>query len=188
MQRVLKSLEPSLLIEDAWQIWKSDEDSLPEAGHWLWPLDVWLANKAALSKREAVGVWLQADADLSIVQAEDFQSCELIAVHFEQFGDGRGLSTAALLRKRYQYRAGLRAFGDVLPDVIDYMSRCGFDSFALRRDEELQAAQDALTFMDNYYQSSVVEPRPLFKKVKRLKRKACATPLARQALGPAPQE
>lgn len=165
MQRVLDGGKPDRLTEDKWQIWQGDKQKpLPKTGAWLWPLDVWLASKDRLEARESVGLWLSADAPLDDLQPQAFQACQLIAVYFEKFGDGRGLSTAVLLRERYQYRGALRAIGDVLPDLLDYMSRCGFDSFVLRSDRELKAAEQALSLMEDYYQGSVTDPRPLFKK------------------------
>lgn len=53
----------------------------------------------------------------------------LIEVSFPSFRDGRGYSTARILREA-GYRGELRAEGDVLVDQIPLMRRCGFDSFA----------------------------------------------------------
>ncbi len=48
----------------------------------------------------------------------------VIAVNFPKFVDGRGYSTAALLRQRYGYTGELRAVGDVLHDQLFFMRRC----------------------------------------------------------------
>jgi uncharacterized protein (DUF934 family) len=53
----------------------------------------------------------------------------LIEVDFPRFRDGRGYSSARILREA-GYKGELRAAGDVLVDQIDHMRRCGFDSFA----------------------------------------------------------
>jgi uncharacterized protein (DUF934 family) len=53
----------------------------------------------------------------------------LIEVNFPVFGDGRGYSSARILREA-GYAGELRAVGDVLVDQIAYMRRCGFDAFA----------------------------------------------------------
>jgi len=53
----------------------------------------------------------------------------LVEVNFPAFGDGRGYSSARLLREA-GYTGELRAVGDVLVDQIAYMRRCGFDAFA----------------------------------------------------------
>ena len=53
----------------------------------------------------------------------------LVEVNFPGFGDGRGYSSARLLREA-GYNGELRAVGDVLVDYLGHMRRCGFDSFA----------------------------------------------------------
>lgn len=55
-----------------------------------------------------------------------------IAVDFPSFADGRGLTWARLLRTELGYAGELRAVGDVGPDLLIYLGRVGFDSFALR--------------------------------------------------------
>lgn len=54
---------------------------------------------------------------------------KLVEVYFPVFGDGRGYSSARILREA-GYTGELRAVGEVLVDQIGYMRRCGFDSFA----------------------------------------------------------
>ena len=53
----------------------------------------------------------------------------LIEIAFPSFRDGRGYSSARILREA-GYAGELRAEGDVLIDQVAYMRRCGFDSFA----------------------------------------------------------
>ena len=53
----------------------------------------------------------------------------LIEVNFPTFGDGRGYSSARILREA-GYTGELRAVGEVLVDQIANMRRCGFDAFA----------------------------------------------------------
>ena len=56
----------------------------------------------------------------------------LIEVAFPKFRDGRGYSSAKILREA-GYTGELRAAGDVLLDQIVFMRRVGFDSFAPAR-------------------------------------------------------
>jgi len=53
----------------------------------------------------------------------------LVEVDFPRFRDGRGYSSARILREA-GYKGELKAVGDVLVDQILFMRRCGFDSFA----------------------------------------------------------
>ncbi len=53
----------------------------------------------------------------------------LVEVTFPAFRDGRGYSSARILREA-GFTGELRAAGDVLVDQLPYMKRCGFSSFA----------------------------------------------------------
>lgn len=85
-----------------------------------------------------------------------------IAVDFARFSDGRGLSTARLLRERVGWTGEIRAVGDVIVDLLFYMSRCGFDAFALRSDQPLEAALAAFaTFPQVYQPAADARPEPV---------------------------
>ena len=88
----------------------------------------------------------------------------VIAIEFPQFTDGRGYSIARLLRERYGYKGEIRAVGEVLRDNLYYLSRCGFDSFALGDQENLEEAIDSLSTFSDGYQASVERPQPLFRR------------------------
>lgn len=65
-----------------------------------------------------------------------------IAISFPAFGDGRGYSTARLLRERYGYEGEIRAVGDVLTDQIPLMSRCGIDAFVVENAATKKALEE----------------------------------------------
>ena len=54
---------------------------------------------------------------------------KLVEVDFPKFRDGRGFSSARILREA-GYTGEIKATGDVLVDLVWFMRRCGFDSFA----------------------------------------------------------
>jgi uncharacterized protein (DUF934 family) len=54
---------------------------------------------------------------------------KLVEIAFPKFRDGRGYSSAAVLRQA-GFTGEIRAAGDVLVDQIGFMRRVGFDSFA----------------------------------------------------------
>lgn len=87
-----------------------------------------------------------------------------VEVNFPRFTDGRGYSTARLLRERYGYRGELRAVGDVQRDQILYLQRCGFDAFLLRDDQDADESLAALADFSEAYQASVERPQPLFRR------------------------
>ena len=99
-----------------------------------------------------------------------FTRAPLIAINFPAFNDGRGLSLAVLLRTRYDYAGELRAVGDVHPDVIHYMKRCGFDTFQMPEGRSLPARQEGTSTLapySDYYQASVLQPEPAYRRVRR---------------------
>ena len=110
-----------------------------------------------------VGVWLEPNEGPETIAA-DLARLPLVAVEFPKFTDGRGFSTASLLRSRYGYRGEIRAIGDVLRDQLLYLRRCGFDAFALREDQDAEAALGAFDDLPPGYQSAVDEPLPLFRR------------------------
>ncbi|WP_417068133.1 DUF934 domain-containing protein [Niveibacterium terrae] len=139
------------------------------AGPVIVPLAVWLARRAELAPRLAVGklgVWLasfELVEDL-VASLDDINALPVIALDFPKFIDGRGFSSAALLRTRYAYRNELRAIGDVLRDQLYFMQRCGFDAWTLRAD---RSASDALASFKDFsdpYQGAADDPQPLWRR------------------------
>lgn len=140
-----------------------DLATLPEGGIVV-PLAVWKARRDELLARpQAVGVWL-APADEPAELAADVATLPLVAVHFPKFTDGRGYSTAVLLRRRFGFRGELRAFGDVGRDQLFYLKRSGFDAFSLAPHRDPEAALASFDDFTVRYQGSVDDPLPLFRK------------------------
>jgi uncharacterized protein (DUF934 family) len=136
----------------------------PAEGGLIVPLALWRLRRADLLDRAApVGVRLAPDEGAEAIAA-DLEHLALVAVHFPKFADGRGLSTARLLRERYGYQGEIRAVGDVLRDQLAFLERCGFDAFALREDQDPEAALAAFDELSDAYQGTVGEPRPLFRR------------------------
>ncbi|HUL64065.1 MAG TPA: DUF934 domain-containing protein [Burkholderiaceae bacterium] len=125
------------------------------------PLSTYLG--LALAVRAQVGVWLAPDSEPGELAAFASEP-KLIAVDFPAFKDGRGFSTATLLRGRYGFRGELRAIGDVLIDQLFYLRRVGFTSFALRVDQDPETAVAALRTFTDVYQASVDQPLPYFRR------------------------
>ena len=127
------------------------------------PLAMWLAARDALRLRGDVGVWLKP-ADDPEALAGDLLRLSLIAVDFPQFGDGRGYSTARLLREKHRFAGELRAVGEILRDQIYSLSQCGFDSFVLRPGRNVDEAIAAFADFTDNYQATVAQPLPLFRR------------------------
>lgn len=141
--------------ENGWQvvrfsIGRGDDvnvDQLP-IGKLILPFSWWIHNgsKPEVMKRALrgdIGVWFSADEDV-LTYAELIHAGKklwpLMAIDFPIFRDGRGYSTARLLRERLGWVGEIRAIGDVLTDQLLQMARVGFDSFDLRGDQDAELA------------------------------------------------
>jgi uncharacterized protein (DUF934 family) len=130
-------------------------DDVPDGAPVLVPLALWQSARAALLARDHAGVWL-SPADDPAALAQDVARVPVIAVDFPAFADGRGYSTARLLRERYGYRGELRAIGDVQRDQLCYLAQVGFDAFAVREDRDIAAALASLSDFSDGYQATPV--------------------------------
>lgn len=93
-----------------------------------------------------------------------FADLAMIAIEFPRAVDGRGFSNARLLRQRLHWAGELRAVGDVLIDQLFYMARCGFDSFALRGDQDVPTAIAAFSSFPDVYQDAADASHPFILK------------------------
>src|SRR4051812_9806899 len=114
------------IVEDGF-IHVPDGTELPASGDLIVSLERYRELRSALQGRK-VGVRLRSDQEAKLV-ADLLPDLTLIAIEFPGFKDGRGYTTARLLRERYAYKGELRAVGDVLRDQLYFMERCGFDAF-----------------------------------------------------------
>jgi uncharacterized protein (DUF934 family) len=139
------------LMSDEWTFLADGEDG-PETGNIVLPLHRYLAERETLLARNdgKLGVLIGAGEAIEDI-AEDIQRFDLVAVAFPAFKDGRGYTTGRLARERYGFKGDLRAVGDVLPDQLFYMLRCGYSSFTLRApNPEEDFARAAKTFSVSY--------------------------------------
>ena len=165
-----KIIKNDRIVDDAWHVLKLAEGetpasvALPSGAEVLVPLSVWQARREEILARGVpAGVWLDAGEGPEAIAA-DLDHFAVVAVNFPKFADGRGYSTARLLRERYGYEGELRAIGDVLQDQLYFMRRCGFDAYAVRPDKDIHAALAGLTDFSESYQTAVDQPQPLFRR------------------------
>ena len=85
----------------------------------------------------------------------------LIEVNFPAFGDGRGYSSARILREA-GFKGEIRAVGDVLVDQIAYMKRCGFDAFDPDKELNAEDVETALSRWPEVYQRPVDDRTPIW--------------------------
>ena len=116
---------------------------------------------AFLDQSNATAVRLEPDDDpRALIPFLD--RLTLIEVAFPKFRDGRGYSSARILREA-GYKGELRAQGDVLVDQIAFMRRCGFDSFAPEGSLNPEAVERALSTYDRFYQKAADAAVPVWK-------------------------
>lgn len=151
------------VVGDIWQVLVPRVDEVPEAialpdGALAVALPVWTARRTELLARTTpLGVRLEPGDDPADIAA-DLPRLALVAVHFTKVADGRGYSTAVLLRRRYGYTGELRAVGDVLRDQLFALVRSGFDAFQLRDGADPRAALPSLADFSVAYQSGAGGP------------------------------
>ena len=110
-----------------------------------------------------LGVILQPEDD-PLVLADVLPSLALICVNFPSFTDGRGYSIARLIRERLGWKGELRAVGDIQRDQIPYLSRVGFNAFALKPGQDVEAVLGAFNDFSEAYQADADQPLPLFRR------------------------
>lgn len=161
----MQIIKDRTVVEDEWQHANGEPgDALPD-GKIIVSLARWKADKDSLMRRKnsGLGIWLEPDERADDI-AEDIEHFQVIAVNFPVFRDGRGFSTARLLRERFGYAGELRAVGDVLRDQIFYMHRCGFDAFEVRADRDINDALKAFDEFSVKYQPAGDEKLPLWRR------------------------
>lgn len=158
-----KLIKQSVIVENVWQKLEPDFEDNTENQAVLIPLARFLNDPNLVIGNAQAGVWL--DSDQSPEELEPFiEQLALIAINFPKFVDGRGYSYARILRDRLKYQGELRAIGDVLHDQLFYLKRCGFDSFAVREDKDIEAAISGLDAFTESYQAATVQSEPLFRR------------------------
>jgi uncharacterized protein (DUF934 family) len=159
--QVIKNKE---VINDDWQLIRDIENdaSVPE-GKVILPIVYWQQNRDAILKQNSeYAVWVDGSVDTEIL-LDDLDKFAIIALDFPAFKDGRSYSHASLLKNRYNYKGDLRAIGDVLQDQLFFMQRCGFDSYAIREDKDIEEAIKSLNDFTVRYQAAADDALPIYK-------------------------
>lgn len=156
-----KIIKDQQICVDNWQVWR-DADALPATGGHIVPLTLWQNNRDALKALGNVAVFLTNDESPKALR-DEIQDFDLIAVDFPKFADGRGFSYGRELREQFGYTGELRAIGDFIRDQLYFLSRCGFNSFALENND----LEDSLASFEDFsesYQPSNDQRLPLFRR------------------------
>jgi len=85
----------------------------------------------------------------------------LVEVNFPAWTDGRGYSSARILREA-GFTGEIRAVGDVVIDMLSHLKRCGFDAFAPDKPLNPTDARNAFDRWDNVYQATADGRQPIW--------------------------
>lgn len=157
------------LADDPWTA-LADDAALPPTGPVIVSLGRFRAERDRLLSRGApLGVRLKS-SELAAEIGADASRLDLVAIEFPTFRDGRGYSTARLLRERWGFAGELRAVGNVLRDQLLFLDRCGFDAFEVENADAAEAWRNALAEFTVFYQPATDARVPA--RLERLQRRA----------------
>jgi len=127
------------LYSDNWQL---DDDALPsgDQSNKILPLAWLLDQDQDLSQTVAVSLPNVCSHEI----LGKLTGAKLIAIEFPKFVDGRGYSLARILRDDFHYTGDIRAIGDIRCDQLAQLLGSGFSSFALKADQDISLARNAL--------------------------------------------
>jgi uncharacterized protein (DUF934 family) len=150
------------IVEDNWL--HLDNEAELEAGNITVSLARWQEQHESLEQHGgALGLRLTGDDPLEEI-VPDLAKFSLIVLNFATFTDGRCYSFARLLRDRYGFMDEIRAQGDILYDQLFYMTQCGINSFEMANQHRLSDAMSAFDAFTESYQTTVLKPKPLYRR------------------------
>ena len=142
---------------DTW-LHPDDTETFPNANFTV-SLERWLAEREQILEfvyktGYAHGVRLRPDSDPAAL-ASDIDRFTLIVIEIDDGGDGRFFSIAARLREHWGFQKELRVIGEVAPDQLLFMRRCGINAFELS--DDLDPSQFVARYR-RFYQVSGPDP------------------------------
>jgi len=152
-------LKNGAVIDDRWRR-LADDDPLPGTDAVIVTLARWRADRALAARNGPLGLALKNSEPVQPL-ADEIHHFDLVALEFPKFTDGRAYSQARLLRERLGFAGELRATGQVLPDQLLFMQRCGFDAFEIAKGAPLEAWKRAMESFSVFYQPAADGREPV---------------------------
>jgi uncharacterized protein (DUF934 family) len=166
-------LKDGKIAEDVWAP-VEDGQELPESGPVLVSLARLKAEHASLlAGNHSVGVKLANSNDPAEI-APWLDRISLIALDFPKYTDGRALSQAQLLRRRYGYTGEVRATGQVLRDQLRLMIRTGFDAMVIDEADAEAVYYFSANEFSEFYQAAADTTDTIFIKRQRARQAKAA--------------
>jgi len=139
------------IIEDNWKNIR-DEDEIPDAGDIILSTDHAFDYVAmGVLHNGRLGVRIRSDANFDGLEAL-LSALDLVELEFPSFTDGRAYSQATQLRKQLEFEGEIRARGNILVDQLQFMRRCGFDSFEITDKRHFKVWQEKYSDLSHAYQ------------------------------------
>jgi uncharacterized protein (DUF934 family) len=151
-----KVIRGGRLVDDPW--FPVDAEEGLHGDHQILTLEQW----EGLSDRAGSAVQLEPDHSPAPLLPY-LEQLALVAINFPVHTDGRGFSYGRELRES-GYRGELRAVGHFIRDQLHYLMRCGFDSFQMADETQMDEALASLDDFDEHYQAGYDQPLPLFRR------------------------
>jgi len=144
-------------VSDDWLI-LSGEDALPARGDIALPWPRLQRDWDILAKHDGrLGVVFPNNEKVAQLRLY-LPRLALVALNFPAFNDGRSFSMARQLRLE-EYAGEIRAIGNVLPDLLQFMIQVGFDSFEVSERFSRQRWIDSLKRMSLTYQHDLADAK-----------------------------
>lgn len=160
------------VVDDVWAF-VDDGHELSPGGCLTVSLGRFLSEHDVLvARNRSIGVRLAVSDDPALLAAH-LDKIHVIELQFPKYTDGRALSQAQLLRRRFGYKGEIRAIGQVLRDQLRLMIRCGFDAMIVdEADAEAVYDFSAQEFSEFYQAASDTTDTIFLKRQRKRQEKA----------------
>jgi uncharacterized protein (DUF934 family) len=161
------------VVDDVWA-YVEDEHELSPGGCITVSLGRFLSeHDQLLHRNRSIGVRLSVSDDPELL-VPHLDSIHVIELSFPKYTDGRALSQAQLLRRRYGYKGEIRAIGQVLRDQLRLMIRCGFDAMMIEEGDAEGVYDYSASEFTEFYQAASDTSETVFTKRHRKRQEKAA--------------
>lgn len=129
-----------------------DQESGPESVL----LEDFLAHPEGFLKKNSFVLRIGSDQDIEPLK-KWLKNIPGIELEFPKFTDGRAFSKAYRLKKYYGFKGELWAVGEILPDQVLFLVRCGFDGVHFNEPVKKDTLDFLLNKFSYAYQGAVDE-------------------------------
>ncbi len=155
---------PEMILDqdDPWVYLSELSQQTVDHDYLIVPWQDWQADPESFSHIQHLAIQFPNDGDLEVLKNQ-LDQIQMLVLDFPAFTDGRSYSIASTLKQQYYYQGELRATGDILPDQIHFMWRCGFDSLEVKDDSLAEVIINKSPPFTAFYQTAIKGERPIYK-------------------------